>query len=319
MTIQEAKPRAFHPAAVVIFFLGITALIVGMLRVHLGGSMGTVQPGGAPTAHAREPGPLRLVVSLPPLLWPAKGLAPANTEFTLLTPPGSGCEGVEITPAQAAAIARADLVIRAGAHLDDSLARHPARRPWQREVTMSDPAGREEQAAAPVDQHPWLDPILMEQFVSRLDAAIQSCIEDIDAGERAALRGSAAELQRTCRVIDAEYRDRLAAFKGMSIVTHHDAWTHLAERYGLHVAAVIQHTHDAEPSPGDLADAANVIKEGSIRAVFIEPQLNPASAQRIAETTGAKVLVLDPLGHGDWPTMMRNNLDALVEGLATTN
>ena len=48
---------------------------------------------------------------------------------------------------------------------------------------------------------------------------------------------------------------------------------------------------------------------------FVDPPGPDEATKRIAEAAGARVMVLDPLSDGDWPALMRRNLDALVDGL----
>lgn len=99
-------------------------------------------------------------------------------------------------------------------------------------------------------------------------------------------------------------------------MTHHNAFGRLAARYGLRVEAVLKQGETGEPTPATIAKVTGLARAGTISAVFVEPQSNPALAKRIAAETGVKVLTLDPLGKGEWAAMMRNNLDALVEGLS---
>jgi ABC-type Zn uptake system ZnuABC Zn-binding protein ZnuA len=347
MTPPPTSTRLFHPLAWKFFVAGLAVLTVGVIRVNLFGPKAPVLPVIAPATQAREPGPMRIVVTLPPLMWAVQALAPPDAQITLLTPPGAGCEGIELTPTQAAAINTTDLLVCSGSVLDQQVKQRGDQAKGARIVVlaMSETIVPDlpKLPGTPHNQqlvlhysgpHLWLDPALMEQWIESLLAALERVFGDIcgpNYSNSNATRDCVADsllFKRHCvkqggslaqqsRDIDAEYRDRLAPFKGRSIVTHHDAWSAVAHRYGLEVAAVIQHTHDAEPSPADLADAARIMKAKGIKAIFIEPQLNPAAANRIAEITGAKVLTLDPLGDGDWPAMMRKNLDALVEGLST--
>ena len=65
-----------------------------------------------------------------------------------------------------------------------------------------------------------------------------------------------------------------------------------------------------------------MIQEKNLSAIYREPQMSDAACRRVAEAVAGqtgreiKVLVLDPLGDGDWFKMMEQNLAALEEGLA---
>lgn len=342
---EKLTPPIAHPGSVIILVIGLAVLAVGIVRMQIG-QMTVPARSVATEAHAprREPGPLRIVATLPPLMWVVKGLAPEGTEFTSLSPPGSGCEGIELTPMQVAAVRRADVVVRIGFGLDDAVVRAASSAAAPRQLVLSfedildrdslisaaPQPGHEGHSHSQFNPHVWLDPGFMEQLIDRCSWLIAEADETARSDSpsanrlperlefrRLGIEENAMRLSGTCRLIDAEYRRRLGDSPTRAIVTQHDAFAYLARRYGLEIAAVIQQAHGVEPSPGDIARVAGVIRERGIRAVFIEPQINPGAANRIAETTGARVLMLDPIGDGDWPTMMRRNLEALVAGLGT--
>lgn len=316
MTTPAARKTfssSVHPAAAAIFLIGMTVLIYALVR-----PFGLARRPA--TAGQHDAAILRIVVTIPPLMWPVCGLAPADAEVVLLSPPGAGCEGIELTPAQVRAIRRADLVVRTGAGLDESVGavvRVSGATP-STDITLK---GLDEDVQAHLvggehdsdhhhhDPHSWLDPLVMERFLVALAEAMRRAGHPPEPARLEALI-------EECRRIDAEYRERLAAVPSRLIVTEHDAWRRLARRYGLEVAAAIRHSHGVEPTPGDIASAARAVRERGARAIFVEPQFPQVAARRIAAETGAKVLTLDPLGDGDWPAMMRKNLDSLVEGLA---
>lgn len=338
--IHSRRPRRAHPAAVLIFVLGVAALAASIVWSHArpGARLG----GGAVAAAERAPGAVRIVVTIPPLLWPVREMAPEGAEITLLAPPGAGCEGVEMTPGQVVALERADLVVMVGLGREGSVQRmlEGHDRPF---VSMDSALGAGEtprgagsqdgasgEAAQPgftqepehgsIDPHAWLDPAVMREFSVRLSYALADAVARAGGDERDAAR-VAAGLERVvgeCRAVDQEYAERLRLLSPRVIVTQHNAFGYVARRYGLKVAAVIRPMHDVEPTPGDLQRAAQAVRENHLGAVFVEPQLAPDAARRIAEVTGARVLTLDPLGDGDWPAMMRRNLAALVEGLSAS-
>ncbi len=277
---------------------------------------------GGSESTPRSSDTLDVVVSVAPLIWPVKALAP-DARVTLLAPAGAGCEGVDLTPSNVFALERADFVVLTGLGLEPQIEKllggsekngrtvvriadvlsEAEREAREHDHAHDDDDDHEHHDHAP-DQHLWLEPAIMERFVEQLTT-------------RLARDGAAREQAlATVRAIDDEYRKQLTPFAGRAIVTQHGAFDRLAERYGLKVAAVLQREHGAEPSPGDIARAAEAVRREKVRAVFVEPQLPSEAARRVAEITGARVLALDPLGDGDWPALMRRNLAALVDGLA---
>lgn len=86
--------------------------------------------------------------------------------------------------------------------------------------------------------------------------------------------------------------------KGREIITFHEAFPYLAEDLGLKVVAVIQREPGSEPSAGELAATVRIVRERGVRAVFVEPQYSPKSAEAIARETGVRLVELDPLVSG---------------------
>lgn len=292
---------------------------------------------------ARAPGPLRVVVSIPPLEWVVRQLAPPGTEITLITPAGVGCEGVELTPAHIVAIDRADVIALTGLGLEPHVERAMRRRvvPGRRVVSfLNAPDVRPKLIAASphdhdhaegedhghhhhgdLDPHAWLDPTLMDAYAQELFTQLTGALESIepDAATRSAtvagMRGALQRVRQTCSDLDLEYAERLAGARTRSLITEHNGFAYLARRYDLTVAATLRPLHDVEPTPADIEKAGRAAREGGARAIFVEPQYSQAGARRVAEVNNLQLLVLDALGDGDYPGMMRHNLDALSQGL----
>ncbi len=305
--------------------------VLALLAVGAIVALATLRPNAKPRLH--DAGALKVVVSVAPLMWPVRVLAP-EASVTLLAPAGAGCEGVDLTPSNVLALERADLVVLTGLGLEPQIERLLAngKESGRNIVRMADVLSEGERNAAEhnhkheagdehadhqhsPDQHLWLDPVLMARFVDHLvqRMAERSGVSGVAATPSA---GNVRQASATAVAVDGEYRRGLAPFAGRGIVTQHAAFDRLADRYGLIIAAVLQREHGAEPTPGDIAAAAEAVRQSGASAVFVEPQLPSDAARRVAEVTGVRVLSLDPLGDGDWPGMMRRNLAVLVEGLS---
>ncbi|TVQ31452.1 MAG: zinc ABC transporter substrate-binding protein [Phycisphaeraceae bacterium] len=303
---------------------------------------------------SRAEGPLRIGVTIPPLKEFARALAPDDTEVSVLLPPGASPHGHEPTPGSIARLVRSDVVVMVGLGLETrahaALNKHP--RPWRRLVTFAEvldhddlvgyqEAIKESESAhdcghdhsshkhsdghdhcehdhGPVDQHLWLDPILVERLIPALRREIEAALVELnrfDDDARARLDEAEHNLIDQVRSIHREYEIGLADLKHRTIVTHHDAYSRIAARYGLRVAAVIRPIDSVETTPGAVRNAVDSIRAYEVPAIFIEPQFSAGAAGRIAEHTGVRVLTLDPLGDGDWQAMMRRNLESLRDGL----
>jgi hypothetical protein len=61
--------------------------------------------------------------------------------------------------------------------------------------------------------------------------------------------------------------------KNRVLVTYHNAFSYLAERYGFEVAEFLVENPEAEPSPRDLGRLVELLRNLSKPVVFTEPQL----------------------------------------------
>ncbi len=266
--------------------------------------------------------PTRIVVTIAPLAGLVQELAGPEVEVTTLLPAGASPHGFELSPDDVRELAQADLIVAVGVGLEPWLERRLRSAPQLagRAVAFADLVGIEfdrahdhgehahdhgDHAHGPVDAHLWLDPVLVAQFVRALGPRVTDGAERVEA------------LAERVGQVDAEYRHRLEPFRGRAIVTHHAAFTRVAERYGLEIAEVLRRVDSAEPTPAEIAAARRAIDERGARAIFVEPQFNSTAAERIAESAGVALGRLDPLGTGDWFTMMRSNLDELVRVLGS--
>lgn len=277
-------------------------------------------------------GPIRIVVSIPPLAGIVRPLATIDHEITMLIKPGQSCHGHEMTPADAAALARADVVVYVGLGLEPQLESmlRTHRAPNRRVVCFADVVGikaddhanhhhgpDEECDHGPVDPHLWVDPSLVKRLIPAVGQAVREAMkgrageDDLDESRQAE-----AILLAAVEQTDADIRLMLQPVVGEAIVTHHDAFGRMAERYGLTVAAVIRPIATDEPTPAEIAAAVRVLQAKGARAVFIEPQFSGAAAMRIAETARVPLGRLDVLGDGDWFAMMRANAAEIARVLA---
>lgn len=295
---------------------------------------------------SRPDGPLRVVVTLPPLEGLVRPLLPQDATIRVLIPPGRSEHGYEPTAQDVIALEQADVVVLVGMGLESSVdaALRKRPRPYRHEARLGailgledphgghghdhhahDPHAHTEHAhdehahdehAHAVDPHVWLDPILVKQFLPEIARLVRTSVAESGRGDPAAVDASLVPLLSRIDEIDAAYRRDLAPVAGRAIITHHAAFGRLAERYGLRVVEVIRPVESAEPSPANLALVTDAIAREGVRAIFTEPQFDARAAERIAQHAGVRLGSLDPLGTGDWFAMMRANLEALATNLA---
>ena len=259
--------------------------------------------GGGSTSGGRE----TVAASFYPLAFAASQIGGPSVEVENLTPPGAEPHDLEPTPQDVEDIQSADLVLLLGQDFQPSLER-AAGNAGGEVVELLDTPGLDLIAG---DPHVWLDP---GRFAT-IGAAIGRAM-----GNEAAARSFVQRLE----ALDREYRAGLSACTRRDIVTSHEAFGYLADRYGLREVAISGISPEAEPTPGDLQRVIDVIRETDATTVFTEPLVSPRLAQTVATETGGTTAVLDPLegltpeeesAGDDYFTVMRRNLAALEDGL----
>lgn len=312
----------------------LTRLIWVLAAAWLAGA----QAAPARTGLAADEPSVRVVVTVPPLKGLVEPLLPAGSVLTLLIPPGVSEHGYEAPPRVLAELARADVVVLVGLGLEPQVEKFLAahERAGRRVVRFADAAGVALGAAEhgedadhaghahdehgecvhSVDPHLWLDPVKAKVLVQAAGEAIGAALaaQPGGAATKADVTQRAEGLLAQLDGLDRAYAARLGAAPRRTIVVTHDAFGWLAGRYRFETVA-IKGLNAGEPTPRALEDAVAAVKRHGLTAVFAEPQLSPAMAQRVAEATGVKVLTLDPLGDGDYFALMLKNLDALADAM----
>jgi zinc transport system substrate-binding protein len=302
----------------------LAALLLGAALILLGCSN---PPATAP--QPRPSGALSVIATIPPvrgIIEPLLKGAAMNYDLQTLIPPGVSEHGHEIAPDKLAALGKADIVIMVGLGMEPQvekfLAQHP--RPERRVVVLADSvksplehaddhdADHDHHAS---DPHVWLDPINVEAMVMACAKSLKEAVASDAAAVKRLDEAQAAVLKRVAAV-DSAYASALAQAPRHTIIVSHDAYGYLAHRYHLEVVAITG-LNAGEPQPADVKKAADTLREKRLTTIFIEPQLSPAAAYRIAQAVGARTAVLDPLGDGDWFMLMDRNLRALKDALGT--
>ncbi len=168
------------------------------------------------------------------------------------------------------------------------------------------------------DPHFWLDP----QRMASVAAAVADGLAAADPDGAATYQENLAAVTADLTALDEEYAAGLATCESRDLVTSHEAFGYLAERYDL-VQRGVQGVGGggSEPTPTRLAEVADFVEENGVRTIYTETLLDPAVAETVAAETGATTAVLDTLEGltdaspaDDYPGVMRANLEVLRTG-----
>ena len=249
----------------------------------------------------------RVVASFYPLAFAAQQVAGPGVRVENLTPPGAEPHDLEVSPTDVADIRSARLVLLLGHGFQPQL--EDAAGTGDTVERLLDTPGLD--LLPNGDPHVWLDPLRFARIVVRIGAAL---------GDRT----GAARLEGRLQQLDDDFRSGLADCDHHEIVTSHEAFAYLAQRYGLEQIPITGLSPEAEPRPADLARVVELVRARGVTTVYFETLVSPRIAQTVARETGAKTAVLDPIegltpaesARGeDYFTRMRANLEALRAGL----
>ncbi|MGB0189960.1 MAG: metal ABC transporter solute-binding protein, Zn/Mn family, partial [Nocardioides sp.] len=253
-------------------------------------------------------------------------------DLTVLTGPGQEPHDLELTVAQTATIAGADLVLLEEALqpvVADAVEQNGTGRALDVEdvidlqpIAESHEHGDEDEHAdedehdhGDEDPHFWLDPALMAE----LAGAVAEGLAEIDPEHAEDYSANAAALVEELEALDSAWASGLAECERDVVVVSHDAFGYLT-RYGLDFHGIAGLSPDAEPTPADLGELQALIRDEGITTVFSETLAPRALSETLARDAGVETAVLDPIeglsdetAEEDYLSLMEANLEALQE------
>ena len=257
-----------------------------------------------------DSGRIDVVASFYPLAYAAEQVGGDLVNVTDLTPAGAEPHDLEITTDQVDAIEDADLVLVLGDDFQPAVEDIADRRDGATVVVL------DELGLDTDDPHIWLDPTQMQA----IGGAIRDALVDVDASAADRYRAMAETFDADLATLDEELAAGLADCKRREIVTAHDAFGWLADRYDLVQQPIAGISPDAEPSADRVAELADLVESEGVTTIFTETLVSPRIAETLAREAGVTTAVLDPIEGlddegDDYFSLMRENLAQLQEGL----
>ena len=264
---------------------------------------------------------VRVLAAAYPFAWAAGQVGGSDVRVDDLVQPGAEQHDVELSPRQVRAFEQAALVVYLRGFqvaVDDAIpaADEAARLDLTSAVSVrpfsSDLTGDRESGT---DPHVWLDPVRMSAIVQSIAKALSRRDPDHATSYNKRAAAVLAELDD----LDAELRAALRSCRQRRIVTAHNAFGYLAERYDLKQVGVAGISPESDPSPGRLAQVARYAREHDVRTIFFGSDVDPKLADTVAREIGARTAILNPVEGvepgDDYLSVMRRNARELRTGL----
>ena len=312
--------------------------MLSRFRLALLATVITLSPATLASASAE---PLKVIASFSIIGDFAKNVGGQRVEVTTLVGPDGDAHVYEPKPADAVAMAGADVVLVNGLHFEGFLERlvetsgakaqiveltkgvEPLKMQEEHEAE-----GEAHDAAAEAEEghhHGDTDPHAFQSIANAKiyvkNIADAFCAADAEGCD--AYKANAEAYTQKLSAAEDEVKAAVASIPEDKrvIITSHDAFGYFEHEYGLTFLAPEGVSTDAEASAADVAALIRQVREDKASAIFVESITNARLAEQIAAETGLKIggtLYSDALSPADGPAptyieLMRYNI-ATIKG-----
>ncbi|GLS35397.1 metal ABC transporter substrate-binding protein [Mesorhizobium tianshanense] len=303
------------------------------IRAVLAMSVITLTAFGASSAIAE---PLKVVASFTVIADFAKNVGGDRINLTTIVGPDGDAHVYEPNPADAVAMAGADVVLVNGLHFEgflqrliDASATKATIAVLTRGVTpinfkpeFADADAHEDAdtgGETATDPHAFQSIANAKIYVKNIADAF--CTADADGCD--SYKANAVAYTEKLDALEGEVQAAIQSIpkEKRVVITSHDAFGYFEKAYGLTFLAPEGVSTESEPSAADVARLVSQVKQDKAAAVFIENITNARLIEQIASETGIKVggtLYSDALSQPDGPAstyidLMHNNI-AQIKG-----
>ncbi|MES0208998.1 zinc ABC transporter substrate-binding protein AztC [Mesorhizobium sp. M0028] len=299
------------------------------IRAALAVSVITLTAFGASSAFA---GPLKVVASFTIIGDFAKNVGGDRIDLTTIVGPNGDAHVYEPSPADAVAMAKADIVLVNGLHFEgflqrlvDASATKATVAVLTKGVTPINFKPEFAEADAHADGETATDPHAF-QSIANAKIYVKNIADAFCTADAAGCDSYKANAAAYTQKLDALEGEVQAAIQSIPqekrvVITSHDAFGYFEQAYGLTFLAPEGVSTESEPSAADVGKLVSQVKQDKAAAIFVENITNPRLIEQIASETGIKVggtLYSDALSQPDGPAstyidLMHNNI-AQIKG-----
>ena len=256
---------------------------------------------------------LNVVATLPDYGAIAEAIGGANVKVTSLARGTEDPHFVDARPSFIRVLNQADVLIEGGAELEIGwlpplvnsarnpkiLADAPGHVVLSRKIQLLDvptsPVDRSQGDVHPAgNPHFNLDPARGKDMAG----AIATAFIKLDSANAFTYEANLKKFNDRLDTKLAEWTKALAPYRGAKVITYHKSFDYLLERFGLELAGTIEPKPGIEPSPTHINALIPRAKADGVKLVIIEPNRPRKTSSYVAESIGAKLVVLPALVNG---------------------
>src|SRR5436305_4167713 len=247
---------------------------------------------------------INVVATLPDLGSLAREIGGDNVSVTVLAKPTEDPHFVDARPSFVVALRSADVLIDGGAELELGWlppllqdARNPkieigkpGRVQASQGVRLMNVPANVTRAAGDVhalgNPHFGVDPIIAKAIALHIAQSFSA----IDPANTAAYDANYKKFEAAINAKLQQWGATLLPFKGQHIAAYHHSWPYFGHRFGLEIDIFLEPKPGIPPSPSHLAEVIAQMKAQKIKAILVGPYHNRKIAEKVAQSTGAKVV-----------------------------
>jgi ABC-type Zn uptake system ZnuABC Zn-binding protein ZnuA len=264
--------------------------------------------GGGEAPSDEGGGVVDVVTTVSPITNIVENVGGEHVRIVGIVPEGTNSHTFEPAPSDAAVIEDADIVFMNGLHLEE-----PTRELAEANLSEDAPlvllgdqtVGPDEYVfdlSFPEDQglpnpHLWTNP----PYAKRYAEIVKEELSALDPEKASAYAENHEAFAARLDELDAAAREVTASVapENRKLLTYHDSFPYFAREYGWDVIGAIQPSSFTEPTPQELADLIDQIREQEVPAIFGSEVFPSPALEQIARETGAEYV--DDLRDDDLP------------------
>jgi len=254
-----------------------------------------------------------------PLFDIARNIVGDKMDAVQILPPGASPHTFELTPQQVRQLQGGKVIFKIGHGLDDWTNTIADVLPDAKMVVVDKgikliySGGEEEHGGA--NPHYWLSLSNGMIIAKNIEEEAAKLDPQNEVYYKTNLDAYLAKLEAA----EKEIAGKLGNLPNKNLITFHDAWVYFAEEFGLKIVGNFEPSPGKQPTPRDMAELEQKVRQYHIKAVFSEPELSSAAIEPFVKDMGVKLYVLYPLeglgGQESYIAVLEYNADIIAKAL----
>ncbi len=162
------------------------------------------------------------------------------------------------------------------------------------------------------DPHIWLSPANGISMAENICAGLCDAFPD----HASIFKNNLVDLTADLTALDEYGKEQLTQLSCRELITFHDGFAYLADRYGLTILQAVEEESGSEAAAKELIELIRLTEEHDLSAIFTERSGSTSAAQIISAETEVQIFTLDMAMSGSsYFDAMYHNIDTLKEAL----